>query len=343
MEFSAKQIAQMLQGTVVGDENAVVSKLCKIEEGEKGGLSFLANSKYNQYIYDTQASIVIVNEDFEPEQTVKTTMIKVKDAYSCFAQLLEVYNAYRFNKTGISSLAFIDKQAEIGENVYVGEFAVVSIGSKVGKDSKIYPHVYIGENVQIGENVTIFAGVKLYHDTVIGDNCIIHAGAVLGADGFGFAPLADGTFKKIPQIGNVVIENDVEIGANATIDRATMGSTRVMSGTKIDNLCQLGHNVVMGKSTVMAAQGGVAGSTKIGDNCFIGGQVGFAGHITVGNRCSIGAQSGIISDVKDESKLLGAPAIDAKSYMKSFVYFRKLDKMQAKIDALEKKLKELEK
>lgn len=343
MEFSAKQIAQMLEGRVEGNENAVVSKLCKIEEGEEGGLSFLANPKYNHYLYSTKASIVIINEDFEPEEEIKTTVIRVKDAYSCFAKLLEIYNQYRLNKNGISSLAFIDKQAEIAEDVYVGEFAVISKGAKIGKGSKIYPHVYIGDDVKIGENVTVFAGVRIYHDTVIGNNCILHSGAVLGADGFGFAPLADGTFKKIAQIGNVVIEDDVEIGANATIDRATMGSTKVMKGTKIDNLCQLGHNVVIGQSTAMAAQTGVAGSTKIGSNCFIGGQVGFSGHIKVGDRCSIGAQAGIISDVKDEARIIGSPAIDAKAYMKSYVYFRKLEQMKNKMDDLEKRLAALEK
>lgn len=343
MEFSAKQIAQMLEGRVEGNENAVVGKLCKIEEGEKGGLSFLANPKYNHYLYSTKASIVIINEDFEPEEEIKTTVIRVKDAYSCFAKLLEIFNQYRLNKNGISSLAFIDKQAEIAEDVYVGEFAVISKGAKIGKGSKIYPHVYIGDDVKIGENVTLFAGVRIYHDTVIGNNCILHSGAVLGADGFGFAPLADGTFKKIAQIGNVVIENDVEIGANATIDRATMGSTKVMKGTKIDNLCQLGHNVVIGQSTAMAAQTGVAGSTKIGSNCFIGGQVGFSGHIKVGDRCSIGAQAGIISDIKDEARIIGSPAIDAKAYMKSYVYFRKLEQMKNKMDELEKRLAALEK
>ncbi len=343
MEFSAKQIAQMLEGRVEGNENAVVSKLCKIEEGEEGGMSFLANPKYNHYLYSTKASIVIINEDFEPEEEIKTTVIRVKDAYSCFAKLLEIYNQYRLNKNGISSLAFIDKQAEIAEDVYVGEFAVISKGAKIGKGSKIYPHVYIGDDVKIGENVTLFAGVRIYHDTVIGNNCILHSGAVLGADGFGFAPLADGTFKKIAQIGNVVIEDDVEIGANATIDRATMGSTKVMKGTKIDNLCQLGHNVVIGQSTAMAAQTGVAGSTKIGSNCFIGGQVGFSGHIKVGDRCSIGAQAGIISDIKDEARIIGSPAIDAKTYMKSYVYFRKLEQMKNKMNELEKRLAALEK
>lgn len=343
MEFSAKQIAQMLEGRVEGNENAVVGKLCKIEEGEKGGLSFLANPKYNHYLYSTKASIVIINEDFEPEEEIKTTVIRVKDAYSCFAKLLEIYNQYRLNKNGISSLAFIDKQAEIAEDVYVGEFAVISKGAKIRKGSKIYPHVYIGDDVKIGENVTLFAGVRIYHDTVIGNNCILHSGAVLGADGFGFAPLADGTFKKIAQIGNVVIEDDVEIGANATIDRATMGSTKVMKGTKIDNLCQLGHNVVIGQSTAMAAQTGVAGSTKIGSNCFIGGQVGFSGHIKVGDRCSIGAQAGIISDIKDEARIIGSPAIDAKTYMKSYVYFRKLEQMKNKMNELEKRLAALEK
>lgn len=343
MEFSAEQIAQMLNGRVEGNKNTVVSKLCKIEEGEEGGLSFLANPKYNHYLYSTKASIVIINEDFEQEEEIKTTVIRVKDAYSCFAKLLEIYNQYRLNKSGISSLAFIDKQAEIAEDVYIGEFAVIGKGAKIGKGTKIYPHVYIGDDVKIGENVTLFAGVRIYHDTIIGNNCILHSGAVLGADGFGFAPLPDGSFKKIAQIGNVIIEDDVEIGANATIDRATMGSTKVMKGTKIDNLCQLGHNVIVGQSTAMAAQTGVAGSTKIGSNCFIGGQVGFAGHLKVGDRCSIGAQAGIISDVKDEARIIGSPAIDAKAYMKSYVYFRKLEQMKNKIDNLEKRLAELEK
>lgn len=343
MEFSAKQIAQMLDGKVEGNENVVVNKLCKIEEGEEGGLSFLANPKYNHYLYSTKASIVIINEDFEQEEEIKTTVIRVKDAYSCFAKLLEIYNQYRLNKTGISSLAFIDKQAEVAEDAYVGEFAVISKGAKVGKGAKVYPHVYIGENVKIGDEVSIFSGVRIYHDTVIGNNCVLHSGVVLGADGFGFAPLPDGTFKKIAQIGNVILEDNVEVGANTTIDRATMGSTRVMKGTKIDNLCQLGHNVTVGQSTAMAAQTGVAGSTKIGSNCYIGGQVGFAGHIKIGDRCSIGAQAGIISDVKDEAKIIGSPAIDAKAFMKSYVYFRKLEQMKNKIDALEERIASLEK
>lgn len=343
MEFSAKQIAQLLNGKVEGDENVLVSKLCKIEEGEKGGLSFLANPKYNHYIYDTEASIVIVNEAFEKERDIKSTLIRVKDAYSCFAKLLEVYNQYRLDKSGISSLAFIDNTAEVAEDVYIGEFAVVSKEAKIGKGSKIYPQVYVGENVQIGENVTLFAGVRIYHDTVIGNNCIVHSGAVLGADGFGFAPLEDGTFKKIAQIGNVVIEDDVEIGANTTIDRATMGSTRVLKGAKIDNLCQLAHNVVVGRSTAMAAQVGVAGSTKIGGNCFVGGQVGFAGHISVGDRCSIGAKSGIMSNVDNDSRIVGSPAMDAKLFMKNYVYFRKLAHLAEQMKELEKRIKELEK
>ena len=267
----------------------------------------------------------------------------MKDAYGCFAKLLEVYNQYRLDKSGISSLAFIDNTAEVAEDVYIGEFAVVSKEAKIGKGSKIYPQVYVGENVQIGENVTLFAGVRIYHDTVIGNNCIVHSGAVLGADGFGFAPLEDGTFKKIAQIGNVVIEDDVEIGANTTIDRATMGSTRVLKGAKIDNLCQLAHNVVVGRSTAMAAQVGVAGSTKIGGNCFVGGQVGFAGHISVGDRCSIGAKSGIMSNVDNDSRIVGSPAMDAKLFMKNYVYFRKLAHLAEQMKELEKRIKELEK
>lgn len=342
MEFTAGQIAQLLGGIVEGDENAIVNNLCKIEEGEEKGMSFLSNPKYENYIYETKASVVIVNKSFVAEKPVPTTIIRVDDAYACFAKVLDIYNQYRLNKSGVSSLAFISERAKVGENSYIGEFAVIADNAQLGENVKVYPQVFIGDNVVIGNNVTLFPGVKLYHDTVIGDNCVLHAGVVIGSDGFGFAPLADGSFQKIPQIGNVVVEDNVELGANVTIDRATMGSTRIRKGAKIDNLCQIAHNVVIGENTVMAAQSGVAGSTKIGSYCFIGGQVGFSGHITIGDKVKIGAQSGIMSDVKDGQVILGSPAINAKDFMKSFAIHKKLPELYSKINELEKRIKELD-
>lgn len=340
MEFTAKQIAEFLNGRVIGDENITISKVCKIENGEKNGLSFLANPKYESYIYTTKASIVIVNNTFTPEKKVPCTLVKVADAYSAFASLLEIYNQYRFNRIGISSLAFIAENAKVEENCYVGEYAVIDKSAKVGKNCKIYPQVYIGENVKIGDNVIIYAGVKIYHDVVIGNNCILHSGAVIGADGFGFAPLEDGSFKKIPQTGNVIIEDDVEIGANTCVDRSTMSSTIIHKGVKLDNLCQVGHNVTIGQSTVMSAQSGLAGSTQLGQFCFVGGQVGFAGHITVGNNVKIGAQSGVMSNVPDNATLLGSPAIEPKNFLKSFARFKKLDELEKRVKDLEKLLEQ---
>jgi UDP-3-O-[3-hydroxymyristoyl] glucosamine N-acyltransferase len=343
MEFTAGQIAQLLGGEVIGNENAVINTLCKIEEGVEKGMSFLSNPKYEHYIYDTNASVVIVNKSFVAEQEIKTTIIKVDDAYACFAKVLDIYNEYILNKTGISSLSFISKSAKIEGEPYVGEFAFIGENVKIGKGAKIYPHVYIGDNVQLGDNVTLFSGARIYHSCVIGNNCNINSGAVIGADGFGFAPLEDGTFKKIAQIGNVVIEDNVEIGANTTIDRATMGSTVIHKGVKLDNLIQIGHNVSIGDNTVMAAQSGAAGSTKIGKNCFIGGQVGFSGHITVGNQVKIGAQSGVMSNLEDNATIMGSPALEARPYMKSYAYFHKLPELAERIKELEKKIKELEK
>lgn len=343
MEFTAGQIAQLLGGEVEGNENVVVNTLCKIEEGSEKGMSFLSNPKYEHYIYNTKASVVIVNKSFVPESQVKTTMIRVDDAYACFAKVLDIYNEYILNKTGVSSLSFISKTATIQGNAYVGEFAYIGENVRIGEGAKIYPHVYIGDNVQIGDNVTLFSGVKIYHTCIIGNNCNINSGAVIGADGFGFAPLADGSFKKIAQIGNVILEDNVEIGANTTIDRATMGSTIICKGVKLDNLIQIGHNVTIDENTVVAAQTGAAGSTKIGKNCFIGGQVGFSGHITIGDNVKIGAQSGIMSNVEDNSSLFGYPAWDARPYMKSYSFFRRLPELAEKIKELEKRIKELEK
>ena len=338
MELSAKQIADFLQGTTEGNSEVTVNKVCKIEEGEPGGLSFLANPKYAQYIYSTEASAVIVNEDFVLEKPINATLIKVKDAYSAFASLLELYNQYRFNRKGISSLAFVNDSAKVGEDCYLGEYAVIDKDAVIGSNCRIYPQVYIGEGVKIGNNVTIYAGAKIYHDVVIGNNCIIHSGVVIGADGFGFAPLSDGTFKKIPQTGNVIIEDDAEIGANACIDRSTMGSTVIHKGAKIDNLCQIAHNVTVGSNTVMSAQTGLAGSTQIGNNCFIGGQVGFAGHIKIGDNVQIGAQSGVMSNVKDNSRLFGSPAINPTEYMRAYALFKKLPEMEKRLRELENKL-----
>lgn len=342
MEFKAEQIAEFLKGRVEGNKDVVVRELCKIEEGKQGALAFLANPKYTQYIYTTEASVVIVNEDFHLEQPTKATLIRVKDAYSSFATLLEIYNQYRFMRNGVSSLAFINEKAKIGHNVYIGEFSVVEKDAIIGDDCKIYPQVFIGENVKIGNNVTIFAGVKIYHDTVIGDNCILHSGCVLGADGFGFAPLEDGTFKKIPQVGNVVVESNVEIGANTCIDRSTMGSTIVSQGTKLDNLCQIAHNVKVGRNTAMSAMTGVAGSTTIGDNCFFGGQSGFANSLKIGNRVKVGAQTGVFKNIKDDSTIMGYPAFNFREFMKSTAIFQRLPELEKRIYELEKKLKEKE-
>lgn len=343
MEFTAGQISQMLGGEVVGNDNAVVNTLCKIEEGIEKGMSFLSNPKYEHYIYDTKASVVIVNKSFEPEKDIKTTIIKVDDAYACFAKVLDIYNEYMLNKEGVSSLSFISKTSTIEGEPYIGEFAFIGENVKIGQGAKIYPHVYIGDNVQIGDNVTFFSGAKVYHSCVIGNNCSINSGAVIGADGFGFAPLADGSFKKIAQIGNVILEDNVDIGANTTIDRATMGSTIIKKGVKLDNLIQIAHNVIIDENTVMAAQAGVSGTTKIGKNCFIGGQVGFAGHITIGDNVKIGAQSGIMSNIEDNASVLGSPSWSARPYMKSYLYFRKLPDLADKINELEKRIKELEK
>jgi len=297
MKFSAQQIAELLQGKVEGNPEVEVNKLAKIEEGEVNSLSFLANDKYAQYIYTTDASIVIVNNDFQLEQKVKDTctLIRVENAYECFAQLLEVYDQYTNNKLGVEQPSFIAESAKIGNTPYVGAFAYISDSAVIGNNVKIYPHTFIGENAVIGDNTILYAGVKIYRDSVIGKNCILHAGTCIGSDGFGFAPKSDKNYKKLPQLGNVVIEDDVEIGANCCIDKATLGSTVVKQGTKLDNLIQIGHNSVIGENTVVVSQTGIAGSTTIGKNCMIGGQVGIVGHIEIADEVKIAAQSGVQS------------------------------------------------
>ncbi len=343
MKFEARQIAQLLGGSVEGNAEAQVWKLCKIEEGEPGGISFLANMKYTHYIYDTMASIVIVKEDFQPERPVTATLVRVADPYLAFATLLKAYNSMQLNKVGVSTLAFIAPSATVGENCYVGEFAYIGENVKIGNNVKIYPQAYVGDNSIIEDDTTLFAGVKLYNSTLIGKRCIVHAGAVLGADGFGFAPNPDGSWNKIDQIGNVVVEDDVEIGANTCIDRSTMGSTIIHRDAKIDNLCQIAHNVVVGDHTAMASQCGIAGSSKVGSNCILAGQVGIVGHIEVGDRVVVAAQSGVTNNVESDQKILGSPAIDAGHQRRNYVLLRNLDKMAKRLNELEKIVKDLQK
>ena len=336
MKFTAAQIAVILEGEVEGNPEIEVSKLSKIEEGGPESLSFLANPKYTQFIYTTKASIVIVNKIFKAEKEINSTLIRVEDAYKSFSKLLEYYNQVKMNKTGIENPVFISKSAIYGENIYIGAFAYLGENIKIGNNTKIYPNVYIGDNVVIGDNVILFSGAKIYSDTLIGDNCVIHSSAILGADGFGFAPNEQGEFIKVPQTGNVVIEDNVDVGAATSIDRATLGSTIIRKGVKLDNHIQIAHNVEIGKNTVIAAQTGIAGSTKIGENCMIGGQVGIVGHITIGNNVKIQAQSGIGRNVKDNEILQGSPALPYSDYNKSYVYFKNLPKTMNRINILEK-------
>ncbi|WP_088324811.1 UDP-3-O-(3-hydroxymyristoyl)glucosamine N-acyltransferase [Polaribacter tangerinus] len=339
MKFKAQQIADILEGDIVGNSEAEVYKLSKIEEGEEGSLTFLSNPKYNSYLYTTKASVAIVNKSFVPEKEVEATLIKVENAYESFSKLLEFYNEVKNNKQGREQPHFIAPSSNIGENEYIGAFVYIGENVVLGNNVKIYPNSYIGDNVVIGDNTVVFAGVKIYSETQIGKNCKIHAGTVIGADGFGFAPDEKGVYKAIPQIGNVVIEDNVDIGAASTIDRATLGATIIRKGVKLDNQIQIAHNVEIGKNTVIASQTGIAGSTKIGENCMIGGQVGIAGHLKVGNNVKVLAQAGISRSIKDNLMINGTPAFDVKDFNKSYVYFKKLPKIVSKIDQLEKELK----
>ena len=344
MQFTAQQLASMLNGTVEGDPSVQVNQLGKIEEATAGSLSFLANPKYEQYLYTTDASAVIVNNDQVLTEPVKATLIRVENAYSAITVLLEMYNTIKLNKKGIEQPSFIHPSATIGEDVYVGAFAYIGPGVKIGNNCKIYPQTYIADDVELADNVTLYAGVKIYFDCRIGNNVIIHSGTIIGADGFGFAPVGDGTYSKIAQIGNVVIEDDVEIGSNTTIDRATMGSTIIRKGVKLDNLIQVAHNVEIMSNTVVAAQTGISGSTKIGENCIIGGQVGIVGHITLAKGTQIQAQAGIGKSLKDEDKKwAGSPAIGYADNMRSNVVFNRLPALEKKINELEKIITELKK
>ena len=342
MEFSAKQIAEFIQGTIVGDENATVHTFAKIEEGMPGAISFLSNPKYTHYIYDTQSSIVLVNKDFEPEKEIKATLIKVDNAYESLAKLLNLYEMSKPKKTGIDPLAYIAPTAKIGQNVYIAPFACVGDNAEIGDNTSLHPHATIGSGAKVGSNCILYPHVTVYHDCRVGNNCILHAGSVVGADGFGFAPSPEG-YEKIPQIGIVILEDNVEIGANTCIDRATMGATVIRKGVKLDNLIQIAHNVEVGSHTVMASQVGVAGSTKIGEWCMFGGQVGVAGHITVGNKVNMGAQSGVNGSVKDGKALIGTPPIEFKNYFKSSAVFKKLPDMYLELASLKKELDELKK
>lgn len=336
MEFSANQIASLVNGAIEGDGNVMVNTFAKIEEGHKGAISFLANPKYTSYIYNTESSIILVKRDFVAERPINATLIKVDDPYATLAMLLDMVNQYMNPQpSGIEQPSFISDDVDLPEGIYIGAFAYIGTGVKLGKNVKIYPQVFIGNNVEIGDDTILYPGVKIYHGCKIGNRCIMQAGVVIGGDGFGFAPVSSG-YNKIPQIGNVVIDDDVEIGANTTIDRATMGSTVIKKGVKLDNLIQVGHNVQIGENTVMAAQAGIAGSTKIGSNCMVGGQVGFAGHITVGNNVMIGAQSGIPSNVKNDSRLMGYPATDVKEFARQAVYIKNLGKLNERVTILEK-------
>ncbi len=340
MEFSVEQIAQLIGGQIQGNKTIKISKLAKIQEADGASLAFLSNPKYENFIYTTAAGAVIVKNDFVPKQTITTTLIFVEDPYTCFSALLEQYHkAVLWSRVGIEEPSFIGQNSTIGAQHYRGAFSYIGKNVSIGENVKIFPHVFIGDNVRIGNNVILYAGVKIYADTMIGNHVCIQGGAVIGSDGFGFAPQADGSYKTVPQIGNVIIGNHVDIGANTVVDCATMGSTIIEDGVKLDNLVQIAHNVKIGKNTVIAAQTGVSGSTELGEQCIIAGQVGFSGHIKVANKTTIGAQAGIMNTITAEGqKLIGSPALNARDYFKAYTVFRKLPKVMIKIQELEDKI-----
>ncbi len=344
MEFTAQQIADYLQGEIQGDPSVKVNDFSKIEEGKPGTLSFLSNPKYSSFIYDSQASIVLVNKDFLPEKEVQATLILVDDAYHSLALLMSLVDQSKPKKTGISSLASISSTAKIGENTYIAPFVFIGENVIIGKNSVIYSHCSIEDGVKLGENVSLFAGVTIYNDCVIGNNCILHSGSVIGSDGFGFAPTEDGSYKKIPQMGNVIVEDNVEIGANSIVDRATLGSTIIRKGVKIDNLVQIAHNVEVGENTVIAAQTGISGSTKLGKQCVLAGQVGLAGHLTIADGTIFGAQTGVPNSVKIPNQVLqGYPAIPVMNFHKSAIVHKNLPELQKLVYSMQKRIEELEK
>ena len=332
MNFTTGQIADQINGTVIGNRDAVITSISKIEEGSKGSLTFLANPKYTEYIYSTNASAAIVSNDFEPTEKIQITLIKVKDPYSSFTTILELFNKNQSDRKGISDLTVIDKSSKISDSAFIGSFSTVGKNSIIADNCIIENQVFIGDNVKIGEGSMIYPGVKILDDTKIGKNCIIHSSCSIGSDGFGFVPNDDGSYKKIPQTGNVIIGDNVEIGSNSTIDRATLGSTIISNGVKLDNQIQIAHNVEIGENTAIAAQSGIAGSTKIGKNCMIGGQVGIIGHLKIGDNVKIQAQAGVTSDVESNSRITGTPAISYMNYNKSYVHFKNLPEIVKKID-----------
>lgn len=340
MKFTAQQIAEVLNGRVEGNPEALVSDFAKIEEGRPETITFLHNPKYAKYIYDTKASVCLVSEDFKPDREVSVTLIRVADPHLALTELMTYYDQYKKQKEGIEQPSYISESASYGEQIYLGAFSYLGKNVEIGNNVKIYPNVYIGDNSKIGDNTVIYSGVQIYHEIEIGENCIIHSNAVIGSDGFGFAPDANGVYKKVPQIGNVIIEDDVEIGAGTTIDRSTMGSTYIRKGAKLDNQLQLAHNVDIGEHTAIASQTGIAGSTKIGKHTLIGGQVGIAGHLKIGDQVKIQAQSGINKDVESGAVLQGSPALSYRNYNKSYIYFRKLPDMEKRLSEIEKKLNE---
>ena len=342
MKFKAQDIAEMLQGEVVGDSQVEVGGVSKIEDGKPGTLAFLANVKYEHFIYETKASIVLVNKTFVPTQEISCTLIKVEDAYQAVASLLQMYEDMKPKPKGIEEPSFISKSSTIGEKPYIGAFAYIGSNVSIGDNVRIYPHVFVGDNVTIGDNTILYSGVKVYEGCKLGNNNIVHANTVIGADGFGFAPSNHKDYKKVPQIGNVVLEDNVEIGANTCIDRATMGSTVIRHGVKLDNLIQIAHNAEVGANTVIAAQSGVSGSAKIGENCMFGGQVGIAGHLQISNDVKLAAQTGVPSSIKKEGAILqGSPAMDISNFRKSYVVYRRLPELNTKISKLEKEIEEL--
>lgn len=339
MKFTARIIADFTKGEILGNPDEVVTGVSKIEEGKKGTLAFLANPKYEKYLYNTEASVVLINKDFLVNGNLNCTLIKVNNAYDAFTSLLELYSKLIPEKKGIEQPSFVDPTAKLGENIYIGAFAYIGANAEIGNNVKIYPHAYIGESTIINNNTVIYSGVKIYHGCIIGSDCIIHSGVIIGADGFGFVQQPDQQYRKIPQVGNVIIEDLVEIGSNVTIDRATMGSTIIHRGVKFDNLIQIGHNVEIGENTVIVSQAGVAGSTKVGRNCMIGGQVGLAGHLKIGDNVKIGAQSGVSNNLKDNETVLGSPALNVSKQIKAMIVYKSLPEMSKRITELEKELK----
>lgn len=340
MEFTAKQIAEYLGGTVDGNGDATVNTFAKIEEGVPGALSFLSNVKYTHYLYSTKSSVVLVNKDFKAEQPVNATLVRVDNAYESLARLMSLYASMKPGRSGISSLASVSDKAKIGRNVYIGPFSVIEDGAVIGDDTQIYPHVIVGEGVTVGSQCILYPHVTIYHGCKLGNRCILHAGSVIGADGFGFAPTPNG-YNKIPQIGIVEIEDDVEIGANTCVDRSTMGRTVIHKGVKLDNLVQVAHNVEIGQNTVMSAQTGVAGSSKVGSWCMVGGQVGISGHLSVGNKVNVGAQTGIISNVSDGEAVMGYPAIGYRNFLRSSILVRDLPELSNTVSQLKKEIEKL--